>query len=457
LANATAVTVQELRGDIARIDSNQDVQRKYLLKELVRVEEVAQGAMEKSKGVQEQVDSVRQQTHAMAESMTAMHKHSEELTRGLQEMMSGFRDLRFDMPNKFDDWLKVRLGQVGGTISGEQSRLRWNMDPPIPLVPPIIYTDAPSVPTEPVPIPSTSGSNPQPDGPTNPSDHTSSSSRPSSTELYRAYLHHQSSQDELVVEMDRQNVGEGTEEIENGEGGNVDMMNVEAGWNIEGSSGMAVVQGDDGMEVDNEGNGRDEESKEGSAGSGMEGNPADTPMVGLEGSLEDGEVMEEKEGNVSASTVPPSSTVATTIDDVAPLPPASPSTLPSADFASSLPAHPPSSNAPNVDLDPIEDFPPSSPDVIRAHSVDPPAGLLSQDIRLSPPSSQPTLHSPCPLPNQRRLNVHQQTVEDPGQQGPITRSRSRSRSPLPPALTVVDAPRSPRRKPVLGKPRSRLG
>jgi hypothetical protein len=188
LADATAVTLQGFRGDIARIDSNQEVQRKYLLRELVRVEEVAQGAMEKSKGVQEQVDSVRQQTHAMAESMTAMHKHSEELTRGLQEMMSGFRDLRFDMPNKFDDWLKVRLGQVGGTISGEQSRLRWNMDPPIPLVPPIIYTDAPSVPTEPVPIPSTSGSNPQPDGPTNPSDHTSSSSRPSSTELYRAYL-----------------------------------------------------------------------------------------------------------------------------------------------------------------------------------------------------------------------------------------------------------------------------
>ena len=47
---ATTVTMQEMRGDLARLDSNQETQKKYILKQLVDVEELAKTAIEKTTG-----------------------------------------------------------------------------------------------------------------------------------------------------------------------------------------------------------------------------------------------------------------------------------------------------------------------------------------------------------------------------------------------------------------------
>src|SRR5258705_8004022 len=108
VVDATRVTLQEVRGDIAHLDSNQATQKKYILKQLVDVEELAKTALEKTAGVQEQVDSVRQQTRDMHQSLTSMHHHLELLTTGLQQAIEWMRDLHFEMPTKFYDWFKIQ-------------------------------------------------------------------------------------------------------------------------------------------------------------------------------------------------------------------------------------------------------------------------------------------------------------------------------------------------------------
>jgi len=138
LADVTAARLEDLQGDVARLDSNHNLQKKFMQKELARVEEVAQDAKEKANGVQDQVDYMWQQTEAMTKNMMAMHKHLEELTNVIGEMMQGFRNLCFDMPAQFEDWFKLKLGGAGSensTISGEDFRWQWGNHPQIPSFP----------------------------------------------------------------------------------------------------------------------------------------------------------------------------------------------------------------------------------------------------------------------------------------------------------------------------------
>jgi len=135
LVKATATSLQDIRGDVTRMDSNNEVQKKYFIKELVKVEEVARSGVEQSKGLQEQLDSMRQQTRVMTESLTSQHKHSEELTKAPTKMMQGMKELHFDMPGHFDDWLKMQLDQAEGgpsTISGEDLRRQTELHLRIP-------------------------------------------------------------------------------------------------------------------------------------------------------------------------------------------------------------------------------------------------------------------------------------------------------------------------------------
>ena len=135
--------MQEMRTDIGRIDSNQETQKKYFHQQLLRVEGLAQTAVDRTTGIQEQLDSVRQQTRDLHESLMSMNKHSQVLTKGLTEMIHGFKDLRFHMPTMFDDWLAVKLGGNASTINSRDANHAWNT-PCLPLVLPTRPTSEPA-------------------------------------------------------------------------------------------------------------------------------------------------------------------------------------------------------------------------------------------------------------------------------------------------------------------------
>ena len=123
LENVTAIRFKEVQQDLNRLDSNADTQKKVMGQELARVEEQAETALQRTEWAQTQIDSLRQQTSDMHTSLTSIHEHSATLTQGLQRMMESFRDLRFDVPNLVDNWMKVKLGAEGagtGTVSGSQ-------------------------------------------------------------------------------------------------------------------------------------------------------------------------------------------------------------------------------------------------------------------------------------------------------------------------------------------------
>src|SRR5258705_1750020 len=193
VVDATRVTLQEVRGDIARLDSNQATQKKYILKQLVDVEELAKTALEKTAGVQEQVNSVCQQTRDMHQSLTSMHRHSELVTTGLQQAIERMRDLHFEMPTEFDDWLKIWLGSDGGypsTVATDALEIQHQFNIPIPAAPPI------------PPLPSTQ-SVPRPvDAASAPDDNSQSSSgsRTSSVDLYRQFMHGSSQEEPSDLE-----------------------------------------------------------------------------------------------------------------------------------------------------------------------------------------------------------------------------------------------------------------
>jgi hypothetical protein len=473
LSNATSTTLQELRGEVSRIESNQEIQKKYLIKELVRVEEVAKSAMDHSEGVQKQVDSVRQQTKAMTDSMQAMHRHSDELTNGLKEMMNEFRELRFEMPGKFDDWLKVRLGQAEGripTISGEDLRRQSNAQPQIPSVPPLILPNLSLVPPVQAAEPTPTGTHSGPDGSTippipnsSPSRNTSSSPpRPSSTELYRTYLNNQSSQDELS-ELERK------AEVE-GSGNDVEMPSAAEttnAWDGIEFLDRGAVSGQNeiiSMDVDQV---QSPQEKKDSQGEFSVGQTSGEGGVVLLEETEEGEIKEgmeidvegppkmstEIENNISVSDVaqpdpdPVSADVPTSEPPIAGL-----QAIP---YTASQPCAPtltpPVYSNPDIaPMAPLSVPSPISPEIIRSNSVEPPAGLLTNTwYDTSPLSSQPTIPSPSPHPNQRLLAI---PVPNPYENGPVTRSRSRSPSFQPPQSSLSgqrtpQKPRSSRAKP----------
>jgi len=462
LADATAARLEDLQGDVARLDSNHDLQKKFMQKELARVEEVAQDAKEKANGVQDQVDCVWQQTEAMTKNMTAMHKHSEELMNALGEMMQGFRNLRFDMPAQFEDWFKLKLGGAGSensTISGEDFRQQWGNHPQIPSFPQLTLPNnslannqQQSVNTRGAVAVGTSIP-PAPPSPSPPC-HTSSPTRPSSTELYRTYLNHQSSQDDLLVELGRNGAGrtEGNEAllhpnteavawgggetssgIAPGQGINGDPLDME-GVQVEHEEGEAGEGGGGKAEVEMEGRAaerkREQEAEvevEEEGGAGVEGEGVlvgewqgrdeDKDAKGVE-ETEEGEIMEE-ENLVGVGGGSPA---------IRQLPPPSDDGL--------------------MDVTPMESLSipsPISPDIIRSNSVEPPPGLLTTIFHISPASSEPTIPSPSPLPNQRMLVVPY--INRDVHAGPVTRSRSRSRSPsFHPPSDAAPRERTPEKK-----------
>jgi len=379
LLEATAAGMQDVRGELQRLESNHDTQKKYFVAEIGRVEGIAESAKETATGVQDQLSSVRQQTHDMHNSLTAMQRHSEQLTKGLQDVMVGFREMNFDMPTKFDNWLKVRLGHEGGlpsTISGEDLRRQWNSNQPFPPPPPQI--EPLPAPTQPARIPHDNSADQTTESD---ADGAAHSSRPSSTELYRAYLNPQSSQDSLLQDINLV----------------VDFVsNEETAMDVDGPGDL--------------GGGWDSGAKDASGEAGDVATGAN-----LVEETEEAEILEERQPLVAntggeqerepvqntPSIIPSNATVEGPLHDDA---------------------------TANRDVAPMEPFSapsPISPNIVRSTSVEPPAGLLARDVQTPPPSSQPTIPSPTPQPARHLLAVPTANV---GTTGPITRSRSRSRS-----------------------------
>ena len=419
LTEATAVSMQEMRGELMQLSAGQEAQKKYFVKELVRVEQIAESAVEKMTGLQEQVDSVRQQTRDMHDSLAAMHKHSEELTSGLKYVMQGFRDLHFDLPTKMDDWLQVRLGHEGGrpsTIPGEDLQRQGNTGRQFPSAPPPI-----------APLPVTRIPEQQTAEPTTESDTDGGkhSSRLSSTELFTTYMNPQSSQDNLLLELERGQVGERSSNAEEpsssaagmewGHGhlleGNADeVVDEEIPMEVDQPEGVEENAGvDDSTEaqhLDAEGTGRQETEA------------GDVLVRQVAGDLEEGEIpsvaiIEESTEPILSFHHSAAADEGTNEDEP------TVSCDPPIDEESNIAEDPARRHAASPDIAPMEPFAapsPISPNIVRSNSVEPPAGLLAKDYRMSPPSSQLTIPSLTPQPARQLL-----AVPEP-QTGPMTRS-----------------------------------
>jgi hypothetical protein len=388
LTQATSVSLQDVRGDILRVGSNQDTQRKHYERSLARVEEVAQSALERTSGLQDQIDSVRQQTRDMHQTLGAIHNHSNTLTDGLKEMMQEFKELRFELPNKFDNWLTVRLGGMTSTISGEDlQQSQWRPTVPITNVPPGVTGGSSSQGVAGV---ETEDANPKPSS-------QASLTQESANALYKQFVHG-SSEEELVTEMGTAEQGR-------------PMEGVEASW------GSAPLSWDDGVR---------------GATSGLEHATASQS--------EEGPTSTQNDTAPSATAQDASISVATAVQpapDVADVPTSS-------QLPGSHSIRPINVVQSSVELPPSS---PISPNIIYESAVEPPAGLLSHNFHLSPPSSQSSIPSPSPRPNQHLLRVPANApLPLPNLMGPVTRSRSRSRSPTP---------LSPDRKSPAGKAKSR--
>lgn len=379
LSDKTASGMQEVLGEVVRLAASQDTQRKYFVKEMLRVEGIAESAKEMAAGVQDQVSSVRQQTFDMHNSLTAMQRHSEQLTSGLRDIMVGFREMNFDMPTKFDNWLRVRLGNEGGlpsTISGEDLQKQSNNHPPLPAPPPSI------APLESATIPDQQSVDPNTESDQDGAKHSSSQS---STELYNVYLHSQTSQDNLMSQENS--------------------LLVDFGVNKDTAMQVDVL-GESGSNRDSGAESVTREAGEVATGNSL---PEDK---------EEGEILEERRPSVP-----------THMDELQPEPVGPiPSTIPSDATTGGPVVMDASADQEMAPMEPFSAASPISPNIVRSNSVEPPIGLLARNVDMSPPSSQPTMSSPSPLPRPQLL-----AVPLVGNTGPMTRSRSRSRSPsIPP-------------------------
>lgn len=485
LVEATSVTMQEMRGDVSRLDSNQQTQKKFFEQQLHRVEGLAQSAIDNTTGLQNQVESVRQQTKDMHISLQSMNRRADLLTTGLAEMLQGFRDLKFEMPNHFDDWLKIRIGHEGGipsTISGEDLRKPWTVNPSFPSVtslPPQLGSSQNVAATATTTVPTISEA---PDG----DDHSSPpSTRPSSAELFKQYLNHpSSSQDNLIVVMNssqggEEHGGQSSDELpppqesiamrddiqDRLEDGEVD----EGGRGDQEQDGVVdgvVVAGP--LEEGGQGIQEQDEVEEVVAGAGVSTGAAvgettsetlevdrsevpeaemkeDMTVIGNADGMED---LTQSEGGIHPPTQVSMEEVDATTGQVSSKSqdiPAEDSMTPP-QTPSSGPAHP----LPLFLPDPSSTPPPNSPSVVRSQTVEPPPGMLAANVWVSPPSSQSAIPSPTPQPNPRLLAIPPVNRDVPT--GPMTRSRSRSRSasasvPTIPSGGATRNPRTPKSKP----------
>ena len=387
LTQATAVSLQEVRGDILRVGSNQDTQRKHYERSLARVEEVAQSALERTTGLQDQIESVRQQTRDMHHTLGNINNQSCTVTEGLKDMMREFKDLRFELPNKFDNWLSLRLGGMASTISGEDlHQSRWSSLPTNNI--PTGVGGGPSG-SQNVAGEETEVANPKPSS-------QASLTQESANALYKQFVHG-SSEEELVTEMGTAEQGR-------------PMEGVEASW---GSEPLAWGEGVRGV-VGDLGDATASQREEGPIAVQNDTDPA----------ASDNATAFQREGPIAAQNDMAPSASARADDAVQP-----------ADVANEpTPSHQQSDSIPPTNIDQTwGELPPSSPispNIIYESTVEPPAGLLSHNFHLSPPSSQSSIPSPSPRPNQQLLRVPA-NAPIPNLMGPVTRSRSRSRSPTP--------------------------
>ena len=135
---AIVIRFDEVNQDLNRFEANSETQKKFISQEIARIEELTHTAVQHS---QSQIDSLRQQTSDIHASLTDMHDHSTLLTEGLRSMMESFRDMRFDLPNTFEGWMRTREGRGNGTVSGPELQ-PWTSGrstpfPTLPTPPPL--------------------------------------------------------------------------------------------------------------------------------------------------------------------------------------------------------------------------------------------------------------------------------------------------------------------------------
>lgn len=413
----TAIRFKEVQHDLDRLDSNAETQKKIVGQELARVGEQAETALQRSEWAQMQIDSLRQQTSNMHTSLTSIHEHSATLTQGLQRMMESFRDLRFDVPNMVDNWMKVKLGEEGagtGTVSGSQ--LHYGSadmaQQTLPQLPPMVGGSSALV----GPSGSANADNTSPTSHTPPPHTLIEPTSP--TDLFGGFV---------VPDSNMQS--EAMLDLENG-----------------------LENGD--MDVDGDGDGEQESlAMEGQQYAAPTPVPPETSHLEEDG-LERVAVAEEEQGDRQRVS-PPSPTPAleairlpTHYPTLSPIssPPPTLQTQQGGDPQcgiqdTTLPQGP--QEAPVV----AEPVPPSSPaqpvplststSIVWEGTVPPPAGLLVESrVEVCPPSSQSTMPSPPPRPDFRLLNAPStaQAVGEEGvHQGRMTRSRSRSITNPPPS------------------------
>jgi hypothetical protein len=405
MEEVTAVRFREIQQDVERLDSNSETQKKFMAQELLRIEGQTQSAVDRT---QSQIDSLRQQTTDMHTSLSSIHHHSETLTDGLKTMMESFQDLRFDLPNAFDNWMKVREGRVTGTVTGSELQ-PWNArrHTPLPNLPPLVVTPPP-------PPTSVAFQQEAPTSNTAVTESLTHSVAPNSAtapdspnDPYQAFI-----QPDLQGQSDA-------------------MLDLQA--NLDHGDEQRMDVGPEGMEL------------------GVSSGTAPSVLSASEGS----QFGNEEEGN------------ANTVDDVGgdqlvpkvesrqdSIPPPTPTAIGRAptplaqeveeEAKEGVPASRGTSvpqNLPSQRLSPSQRTPPSTPPTfIRNVSVPPPAGLLvsSNSVEVLPPSSQPSNQSPSPQADFRLLNAPpdhslQRAPSSSGNelQGRITRSRSGSVSNPP--------------------------
>lgn len=136
MEDATALRIQEINRELERLDSNAETQKKYFIQVISRVEDKADTALERTTGLQDQINNVCKQTQSI-------HEHSSALTKGIGSLIEGFDQMRFNLPDIFDNMLKMRLGSTE-LVTGEQLHRPapfFSSIPPLPPMPPLSSTN----------------------------------------------------------------------------------------------------------------------------------------------------------------------------------------------------------------------------------------------------------------------------------------------------------------------------
>jgi hypothetical protein len=382
--------MQQLRGDVDRVDSNVETHKKHVDQKFTKVDN--------------EIDDVKGELKGSKNSWASMQKHTEVLTKGLVDMMQRMNDLRFDMPNQFDTWLKVRLGNEGGlpsTVASRDLDIQWpgmsQFPSTAPLDPPPLPPSAPQNFTPVLP----------PSDPVSDAERTQSS-HPSSTDLYRQYMRGSS----VLVEGREEGISGGVieEAVPPSDSNALDRRNQD---DVQGPA----------METQEAGQVKCAEASEAIAvtvspphlGEGESSGITDTtstPMLPTSPSI----------------PVIPSPTVDNAPKEGDVKAPDDGGTL----SVPSLPS-PSRASVPVTDAVAATSASATSANINRSPSVDPSTSTLDANfLHVSPPSSQPPVSSPTPQPDTGLLQVpadlDPQTPLPVSQTGPVTRSRSRSLS-----------------------------